>query len=249
MVKERTDQAPSDAGKGSSHAGVPTSGDGAHVRAESRASVEADPSEPEHEGAEGDEGDIVGPKVDKLARTAATEDPGVCEATDARANLDRAATGVVEDAPLEAPAVETPSPAGDGGVDDGDPEEGEDHGGHEATALCDRAHQDAYSDSTELELEEAVEEIGDERRAGRGAAVDIFEDGIVEIANEAVCGRGGKGKGISPEIPGEDGDRVGEDDSPDEGERIFPSGEAGVKEGETGDHKEDAGRGGISLVE
>lgn len=95
----------------------------------------------------------MGPKVDEFSRTTAAQDPGVGETSHARSNLDRTAAGIIEDAPFEAPSVNAPSPARDWAVDEGDPEEAEDHRRHDASALCDRTHQNANSDSTKLELE------------------------------------------------------------------------------------------------
>lgn len=154
--ENETYQAPSDTGECSCHARVPSCGDRAHVRAERRPSVEPEPSEPEHKGAEGDEGDIVGPKVDEFSGTTTAQDPRVGETSDSGPNLDRTAASIIQDAPLETPTVEAPCPVRDGGVDGGDPEEAKDHGGHHPSTLCDGTHQNGDGDSTELELEEAV---------------------------------------------------------------------------------------------
>jgi hypothetical protein len=241
LLSRVTHQAPSDTRKRSSHARVPRGVDRAKVGAKGGASVEAEPAEPEHEGAEGDEGDVVRPEVDEFALATAAKDPGVGEATDAGADLDRTAPSIVEDAPLEPPAVDVPGPAGDGAVDEGDPEEAEDHRGHHTTALGDGAHEDTDGDGAELELEERVEEIGNERRAGRRAAEHVPHEGVVEVADVAI-GRGrGEGERVRPEVPREDGDRVREDDSPDERERVLSTRETGVEEGEAGDHEQDAG--------
>lgn len=70
------------------------------------------------------------------------ENHAVGQGRAAGGDLDGAAAGVVEDAVFEGPAVGVPDPAGDGAVDEGGPPEGEDHGGDEAAAFGDGAHDD-----------------------------------------------------------------------------------------------------------
>ncbi len=65
------------------------------------------------------------------------QDEGVCEGGHARANLDGSSAGIVHHAVIEAPAVDIPSPAGDGAVDESGPSEDEDEEGEHATTLGD----------------------------------------------------------------------------------------------------------------
>ena len=58
---------------------------------EGRATVECEPAEPEDEGAEVDHGDVVRAEVEELLLAPTAEDPGVCEAGNAAADLDGAA--------------------------------------------------------------------------------------------------------------------------------------------------------------
>ncbi len=140
---------------------VPAGHGGAQVGAEGGAAVEAEPAEPEQGGAEGDEGDVVGPEVEHHLLVAAAEDPRVGEGGDAGADLDGPAAGVVEHAVLESPAVDVPDPAGERAVDEGGPEEGEDHGGDDAAALRGAADNEGGGNGAEHHLRRT-------RRAARG---------------------------------------------------------------------------------
>jgi hypothetical protein len=81
-----------------------------------------------------------------------SEDHRVSERGATGGDLDGAAAGVVEDAVFEGPAVGVPDPAGYGAVDEGGPPEGEDHGGDEAAAFGDGAHDDCGCDGAEHHL-------------------------------------------------------------------------------------------------
>ncbi len=84
-------------------------------------------------------------------------------------------TCIVEDTPLEAPAVDVPGPARDGAVDECYPYEGEEHGREDATSFGEGAHENGYGDARELHLVEAVQELGDEGRAGAGIGENFAE--------------------------------------------------------------------------
>ena len=94
----------------------------------------------------------MGTEVEHHALVAATEDHGVGQRGQARADLDGTATGVVEHAIFKSPATEAPGPAGDGAVDECGPEEGEDHGREKSTAFGDGSHNDGGGDGAELHL-------------------------------------------------------------------------------------------------
>ncbi len=73
------EQAPSHGGKHGSQARVPASHGSAEVGAESRATVEAEPAEPEEDGAKSNERNVVRAEVKHHLLVTPTEDPGVGE--------------------------------------------------------------------------------------------------------------------------------------------------------------------------
>lgn len=66
-------------------------------------------------------------------------------------------------------------PASDGAVDDGCPNEGEDHGGEHTTTLGYRAHEDTNGNSRELELIERVQQFRDEWGTGTRLVQDVSQ--------------------------------------------------------------------------
>lgn len=158
----------------------------------------------------------------------------------------------------EAPAVGVPDPVGERAVDEGSPEEGEDHGGNNTTTLSNSTDRESSSDSEEHHLVERVQKSRDERRAGRGSSPDLHETEVTHITDEGVAGGGREGKRVSPEIPLEDDDGKGHHDDPEHGEGGLSAGETGVEEGDAGNHhhdqaggEEDVGlvTGGVPLVQ
>lgn len=116
--------------------------DSADVHAESGTAVEAEPADPEEDGAEHDVGDVVRTVREAVvARVAGAlaEHQGVGESASSRGDVDRTATGKVVAGEVEQPAVAVPGPVGDGVVDDGGPEKHEDHGGEDTAAISDGA--------------------------------------------------------------------------------------------------------------
>jgi hypothetical protein len=96
---------PGHGGKHSSKVAVPAGHDGTKVGAESRASVEAEPAEPQEDGAESDERDVVGTEVEHHLLLTTAKDHRVCEGRASGNNLDGAAASVVHASPLEEPSV------------------------------------------------------------------------------------------------------------------------------------------------
>lgn len=88
----KIEQAPDHAPKRGGQHRVPDGVDGAEIGTEGGAAVEPEPAEPEDEGAEADEGDVVRAEVEEFFFATATEAPGVCESCDAAADLDGSAT-------------------------------------------------------------------------------------------------------------------------------------------------------------
>lgn len=112
--------------------------DGAQVGGERTAAVEAEPANPEEDGAKDDVGDVVrtvGQAAGVVVAGALAEHQRVGQGGSARRDVDGRTTSKVEAAHLEGPAVGVPGPVGDGVVDDGGPDEDEDQTGQQAAAV------------------------------------------------------------------------------------------------------------------
>jgi len=143
---------PGHGGEHGSEVGVPASHGSAKVGTEGRSTVEAQPSEPQENGAEGDERDVVGAEVEHHLLLAATENHRVGEGTATGNDLDGTSTSVVESTPLEEPAVDVPGPVCNGAVYDGGPQPDEDHHGDQTTTLSNATYDNGSSDGAELHL-------------------------------------------------------------------------------------------------
>lgn len=234
---------PSRGGKHGGQVRVPAGLHGAQIGAEGRTAVEAQPSKPEEGRAQDDQTDVVGAEVGHHLLLPSTEDQGVGEGGQARADLDGASASVVHDAVLEAPAVDVPGPAGDGAVDERGPEEQEDHHGEHAAAFGDGAGGDGGGGGAELHLVEGVEEFGDQGRARAGGAQGVHQAEMREVADEAAGALGGEGEGVAPEVPLEGDDGEGGHADPNHRQRRFPPGQPRVQEAQSRDHDHDHGRG------
>ena len=209
LSQTEIEETPSHSGEHGGQAGVPAGHGSTKVSTEGGATVEAEPAEPEEASSEGDEGDVVRTEVHHHVLVAATEDPGVSESRKTGADLDGAATSVVENTPLEGPAVGAPDPEGKGAVDESKPEKDEDHGGEDATPLSDGTNNEGGSDGGEHHLVEGVEEAGDEGGAlGRGSE-DFSKAEVGEVADVRVAGFDREGERVAPEVPLEDDDGEG----------------------------------------
>jgi hypothetical protein len=114
--------------------------------------IKPQPSKPQQHRPKRNKGHIMRAKVKHHLFLAFAENHTVGQGRAAGGDLDGTAAGVVEDAVFEGPAIGVPDPAGDGAVDEGGPPEGEDHGGDEAAALGDGAHDDCGGDGAEHHL-------------------------------------------------------------------------------------------------
>lgn len=124
----------------SSEVGVEAGHDSTDVGCKGRTAVEAEPTDPEEHGAKHNMGDIVGTvgETVNLAVTGAlAEHQGVGESGGTGGNVDGSTSGKVEGAEGEQPAVAVPGPVSNRVVDDGGPDEGEDHRGENATTVGD----------------------------------------------------------------------------------------------------------------
>ena len=84
-------------------------------------------------------------------------------------DVDRSSSGEVEAAEDEDPAVGVPGPVGDGVVDDGGPDEDEDHERAETTSLCYGANSDDRSGGGRGDKKKRVRLVtGIVGRKGRG---------------------------------------------------------------------------------
>lgn len=135
-----------------SKVGVPASHDSAKVGTEGRSTVKAQPSEPQEDGTESNQRDVVGAEVEHHLLLAATEDHRVGEGSATGDDLDGSSTSIVESTPHEEPAVRVPGPVCNRAVYDGGPEPDEDHHGNKTTALSNATDDDGSSDSAELHL-------------------------------------------------------------------------------------------------
>lgn len=102
--------------------------DGAEVGSESRTCVEAEPSNPQEDGANDDVCHVVGAVVELVSAVATTlaQHDRVCESSASRRDMHGSSTGEIETSHLEDPSGGVPCPAGDRVVDDGCPDEHED---------------------------------------------------------------------------------------------------------------------------
>lgn len=66
---------------------------------------------------------------------------------------------------------------------------------------------------------------------------------MLQVADEAVGGRFGKGEGVAPKVPLKGNDGKGCHTGPNQAEGRLSSSQAGVEEAEAGDHDDDHGRG------
>ncbi|CRK19747.1 hypothetical protein BN1708_000412 [Verticillium longisporum] len=161
-VVEHTPRDATDAGRQVRHAGRH---DGPQVGGQGRSGVEAEPADPEEDGADDNVGDIVGAIVELVRAVATTlaEHHRVRESSGARGNVDGGAAGKVEAAHAAGPTRRVPCPAGNGVVDDGRPDEHEDDAGQHAPTLGDGASSESDGDGGEHALVESKQEIRDAR--------------------------------------------------------------------------------------
>lgn len=121
--------------------------DGAEVHGQRGAAVEAEPADPEEDGAEDDVGHAVRAVWEALrlgvARSLAEHD-AVRERAGARGDVHRAAACEVVRGQLVQPAVCVPRPVGDGVVYYRRPDEDEDDGGEDAAAVGNGADGESW---------------------------------------------------------------------------------------------------------
>lgn len=130
------DKDPAQDTEGSGGIGVEEDEHGAGRSVQGRATVEAEPSEPDQNCAQEDERGVVRLVVDLVALVDAfSEHEGICESTPSGGDVDRTSTGEIEGREVEQPAIGIPCPARDRAIDDRGPAESKDHGWEDATAF------------------------------------------------------------------------------------------------------------------
>ena len=142
LLQTVVEEGPGQTGHGGSQVGVVAGHDGTEVNTQGRATVKAEPANPQEDGADDDVGDVVGPPghTGMLGVAGAlAEHDGVGEGSGAGGDVNGAAAGIVEGAQGEEPAVGVPGPVGDGVVDNGGPNDDEDKGGENATTVSNSA--------------------------------------------------------------------------------------------------------------
>ena len=181
------EQTPGEAADGGGEVGGDGGHDGAQVGGGGRAGVEAEPTDPEEDGAEHDVGDVVRPIVELVRAVAAplAEHERVRERGRAGRDVDGRAAGEVERAQTREPAVRVPAPARDRVVDDGRPDEHEDDA---------REHAPAFGDGTDGEGD-AVFKPG-RRESAMMSSARVFMFGEGQLPPHPLRGRGwGEGRG------------------------------------------------------
>lgn len=221
------------------NAGSNVGDDGSHDRSEvsreGTAGIEAKPSgervstddereygfnylpNPQKDGSEDDVGDIVGTVVQFVSTVTATfsEHQRVGQSGGARGNVDRGATSKVKTTHVEGPAGAVPGPASNGIVDDGGPDEGEDHGGQDATTLGGSTDGEGNGDGGEHALVNGKHEIRNLAGSDRGGTENIAETNVAQVTDE-LAGGVREGEGIAPEEPLEGNEAGGGNGKPNE---------------------------------
>lgn len=190
-LQAEIEQYPGQGGHGGGELGVVAGHDGADVHAQGGTAVETEPADPEEDGAKDDVGDIVGAPghtgVLRVARTL-SEHQGVGQGAGTGGDVDRTATGEVEGAELEQPAVGVPSLVGNGVVDDGGPDEHKDKARQDAAAVGDSTDSQGRRDGSKHALVQAEEDVWEDGAAG--LSDDISETDHIHVAEEGVAGAG-----------------------------------------------------------
>src|ERR1700737_203591 len=103
-------------------------------------------------------GNIVRSIIEFWSSVSATfaEHDGIRESSGARGNMDRSAPCEIETTHLVYPAVRIPSPASDRVIDEGSPDENENHARKHASAFRSSADGEGRSNSSEHALENGV---------------------------------------------------------------------------------------------
>lgn len=131
---------------------VPARHGGTKVGAESRSAVEAEPAEPEEDGTDGDQRDVVRTEVEHHLLVTAAEDPRISQSRDTGSDFDGTTTSIIHHSVLESPSIDVPSPAAQRAVDQCRPDEDEDHCRDNATTFGGGSNNEGCGYAEELHL-------------------------------------------------------------------------------------------------
>ena len=149
-------QHPGDTSYRCSEIGDDTSHGGSKVGTESGTTVETEPTEPKEDCAEDDIGGVVRLVGESFSPVSSSLAEVECdgEGSGTGRNVNGGTTGKVESAETTSPSVGTPSPGGDGAIDDGQPDKDE---YHDRTNSCSFGEtSDGEDDSDELGVSEEL---------------------------------------------------------------------------------------------
>lgn len=147
-------QHPSDTSYRSREIGNDTSHGSSEVGAESRTTVETEPTKPKEDCAEDDIGGVVGLVGESFSSVSPSLAEVECdsEGSGTGRNVNGGTTGKVESSETTSPSIGTPSPGGDGAVDDSQPDKDKDHDGSDSRSFGETT--DSEDDSDELGVSE-----------------------------------------------------------------------------------------------
>lgn len=148
------------------------------------------------------------------------------------------------------PAIRVPCPASNGAVDKSGPEEAENERRNDSSTLKCTSNNDLNSASTEEELVETEDNLGNVGVADRRRRHDILHAKVGEVTNEGP-GSAAVSQRVSPKHPLECGDGANQDGLEDQGEGGLSTGEAAVEQTKAGDDQVDneAAEGDVCVVE
>lgn len=200
------EQTPGNTADRGSKVGYNGSHDSTQVSRQRRASVEAEPSNPEEDGSNNDMSDVVGTVVELVSAVPTTlaQHQGVSQCSRTGSNMHGSTTSKVETTQLEDPTGRIPGPASNGVVDNGGPDEHEDDARQHAATLSNGTNGEGNTISSqwpipsnssfqlivysrnrsEHALEDGEEKIRDLGAADGGRGQDILETKVRQITDE-----------------------------------------------------------------
>lgn len=247
FISKVVNKEPSHGTAASSQVGVGKSVGSADGTVTSGTTVEAKPAKPQENGAENDGGDGVGLEHGEtlllsIRVVTLAADKSVGKSTGTRGHVDGTTTGIVKVTQAGKPSVRVPGPAGNGGVDNGQPDEEVKHHGAESGALVGTTDHNHTSNGSEHTLVDHVEDIGHRGNNG-GSTQAVLEAKVVKVTNELVGGVG-ESQRVAPEEPLEGNEGRTHDGGPQQGHGVLLAGQSRVQQTDTWNHDPDQGGGG-----
>ena len=194
--------------------------DGAEIGGQSRTGIETEPAgfalaastwtegwrkrlpNPEEHCPDDNVSHVVWTVVKLMSAVATTfsEHQRVGQCSRARGNMHGCTSGKVETSQLVYPSRAVPGPASDWIVDNGRPNEREDHGRQHTTTFSGSTNGESDSDGSEHALVDSEHQIWNPGGANRRSCQDITEADVLEVADK-FAGRMGESERVSPEEP------------------------------------------------